>query len=292
MYQAVYPWLVRDQFSLQIPRQHNNGFWNAPMQQMVDVLRAEEPDRVSFVDKGRHALLRCEYGEDDCIIAGPTIQSASQKFLNFASKRDVHLVYHGPDTCNDKKRWAKYEHFHVTFVSKTRPGLDTVWANVVSQHKAVARGCQIPFTQITKFPGSWANYLAQAPRITWRVPVAPIMESFSHWVFAQHVEKEQVPATRSLVDEAVAGPSGRSPNDFQLPCGKSMNLYKYIKWLITTFGYCTRESLIEGALAAADTSTFKRALTHPIVRYMPPSSCLLRGRTQWSRRHFSQRRIF
>ena len=135
-----------------------------------------------------------------------------------------------------------------------------MWANVVSQHKAVARGCQIPYTQITKFPGSWANYLTQPPRITWRVPVAQI----SRWVFAEHVEKEQVPATRSVVDDAVAGPSGQSTNDFQLPCGKSMNLYKYIKWLITTFGHSTRESLIEGALAAADTSTFERALTHPL----------------------------
>ena len=115
MYQAVYPWLVRDQFSLQIPRTMNNSFWNDPMQKMVDVIREQEPEKVKFVDRGRHALLVSEYGDDDCIVAGPTIQSASHKLLNFLTRRDVHVVYHGPDTCNDKKPWARYEHFHLTY---------------------------------------------------------------------------------------------------------------------------------------------------------------------------------
>lgn len=264
MYQAVYPWLVTDQFTLQIPRTMNNSFWNDGMQKMVDVLRAEKPDRVTFVDKGRHANLLCEYGEDDNIAPGPTIQSASEKLLNFIRKRDVHVVFHPPNTCTDKKPWSKYEHFHLTFVSKYRPGVDTVWANVVAQHKALAKGCQIPFTQITMFPGSWANYLTQRPRITWRVPICQVMEVFSLWVFEEHVEREEVPATHSQVDNATPGQSKDTETNFQLPCGKSMNLYKYVKWLITTFGHSNRESLIEGALSTADTSTFERALTHPM----------------------------
>ena len=162
--------------------------------------------------------------------------------VSVKNKRDAHVVYHGANTCSDKKPWSRYEHFHLTFISKCRPGLDTMWANVVAQHKAVTKGCQIPNTQITKFPGSWANYLTQSPRITWRVPVCQLMDELSMWVFAEYVDKE--PTTTIVDDGEVATTSGEprelNQYDFKLPSGKSMNLYKYLKWLVTTFGHCSR----------------------------------------------------
>lgn len=42
-----------------------------------------------------------------------------------------------------------------------------------------------------------------------------------------------------------------------------MNLYKYLKYLVTTYGHACREELVEGALKAKYTSTFEKALTHP-----------------------------
>ena len=263
MYQAVYPWLARNQFSLYVPRTANNSNWNESTQTMVNKIRAERPDYVTFGDRGFHCFIMTNYEADEMAPSGANLYSASMKLMSFVSKRDAHVVFHGPDTCNDKKPWSRYEHFHLTFLSKCRPGVDTMWSNVVAQHKAVTSGCQIPFTQTTKFPGSWANYLTQEPRITWRVPICQLMDGFSSWVFEKHVEKDP-PAV--INDGAVAGPSNAADNehDFKMPSGKSMNLYKYVKWLITTFGHATRESLIEGALAAADTSTFERALTHPM----------------------------
>ena len=179
MYQAVYPWLTRDQFHLYVPRVVNNTHWSEATRTMVDRVREEKPENVTFGDKSLHCNILTQYDAYDVTIPGANIHTASMKLINFINKRDAHVVFHGANACTDKKPWSRYEHFHLTFISKCRPGLDTMWANVVAQHKAVTKGCQIPNTQITKFPGSWANYLTQSPRITWRVPVCQLMDEFS-----------------------------------------------------------------------------------------------------------------
>ena len=120
MYQAVYPWLCQDQFALEVPRQQNNSMWSDPTRKMVDTLRDTDPERVTFTDRGRHINMTSTYGEDDCLTTGPTIQTASHKLLNFLSRRDVHVVYHGADTCSDKKPWARYEHFPRIKAPKSR----------------------------------------------------------------------------------------------------------------------------------------------------------------------------
>ena len=259
MYQAVYPWLVRDQFKLLIPDKQNNSNWSTAEKKMVTVMRRERPEHVEFTESGRHCDIVTKYVDDDGVTCGPTLQSASQKLLSFITRRDVHVVYHGPDTCGDRKPWCKYEHFHLTFISKVRPGLDTVWANAVHQHKAVSKSCHIPNTQVTKFPGSWANYLTQLPRLTWRVPICQLMHSFSMWIFEPYV-------VRDTPTEAapVASTSRQSPNDFQLPSGRTMNLYKYIRWLIKEYDYEDQVAMTKGAMLTHDHSTFEKALTHPM----------------------------
>lgn len=259
MHQAVYPWLVNDQFGLLVPDRQNNSAWSTAERQMVAALRRERPDHVTFTESGRHCDVVTKYVGSDVDVVGPTLQSASQKLVSFITRRDVHVVYHGPDTCGDKKPWCRYEHFHLTYVSKVRPGLDAMWANVVQQHKSVTTNCKIPNTQVTKYPGSWANYLSQRPRLTWRVPVTQIMSTFSEWIFDDYVEREpaqMVPQQPST--------STTTAMDFQLPNGRTMNLYKYVRWLIKEFDYDNQEDMTKGAMLNSDSSAYEKALTHPM----------------------------
>ncbi|KAI0217857.1 hypothetical protein LSAT2_030425 [Lamellibrachia satsuma] len=193
MYQAVYPWLCRDQFKLRIPGVHNNEMWSIPQRVCIDKLRAADNlHQVEISAQGRLIDLVTDYISTDDMAPGPTIESASNKLIAFINKRDCH-----------------------------------------------------------------------EPRLTWRVPVNQLMENFSCWVFRPYVERPSVTATAGSSDATTGSTSNTEELNFVLPSGKSMNLYKYVKWLITTFGHSSRESLIEGALSGADTTAFEKALTHP-----------------------------
>lgn len=263
MYQAVYPWLIGDQFELLIPRRQNNIVWSKVERKMVDNLRDNGPEHVLFTEAGRHCDIVAKYAHTECNVAGPTIATASMKLIAFINRRDVHVTYHGPDTCGDRKPWCRFEHFHLTFLSKVRPGIDTMWANVVHQHKAVTKSVQIPPTQMTKFPGSWANYLSQLPRVTWRVPITPMMEPFAEWIFDEYVER---PAPTE--HEPVASTSRENQNDFHLPSGRSMNLYKYMRYLIKEYDFDNPDDMTKGAMQFHDTSTYEKAVAHPMYKSM------------------------
>ena len=94
------------------------------------------------------------------------IWKATDKFCSYINKRDMCVTYHGPNHCSDKKPWAVYSHYHVTVVADRRLGCDTMYNSMVALHRKVA-SCHIPASQTTRFPASWANYLAQRPRMPW-----------------------------------------------------------------------------------------------------------------------------
>lgn len=266
MYQAVYPWLCRDQFKLKIPGTYNDEKWSIPQRVMVDKIRAKaanEPlHQVEISTTYRSVEIVTEY-ENSTPTTVPDIDAASYKLLSFLQRRDAHVVFHGPDTCSDKRPWSRFEHFHITWVSNFRAGVDTVWAGVNALYKAISKHTTLPHSQTTKFPGSWANYLAQEPRITWRVPTNPMLEMFSCWVFRPHVERPIEQPTVGSSTSVASTSNDATKFDFILPSGKTMNLYKYLKYLVTTYGHACKEDLVEGALKAKDTSTFEKALTHP-----------------------------
>jgi len=266
MYQGVYPWLCRDQFALHVPGTYDDETWSIPKKKQIHFIRTQYSEQqmhaVQISTNYRDVEIVTEY-DDATPTTKPNLHVASQKLLNFIEKRDVHVVFHGPDVCNDKRPWSRYEHFHLTWTSKYRAGLDTIWNGVTAMYKAVSHGTSIPNTQTTQFPASWANYLAQEPRITWRTPRDITMQKFACWVFQPHVERpvDNPKPGSSSCDAAES--SAATKYDFVLPSGKTMNLYKYIKYLVQSFGHSCKEDLVEGALKAKDTSTFEKALTHP-----------------------------
>ena len=120
----------------------------------------------------------------------------------------------------------------------------------------------IPPTQTTKYPASWANYLSQSPRQTWRPCIGPIMMNFTRWVSQEYVPKT-IPSTsggRKRLFHRNEEPL--NPEFFQLKNGHSMSLYSYLKRQIHKHGHNCRESLIEGALNTKNTESFENALTH------------------------------
>ncbi|KAI0234581.1 hypothetical protein LSAT2_015182 [Lamellibrachia satsuma] len=266
MYQAVYPWLCADQFQLHVPGTYNDDKWTIEEQRMVDTIRTQMADTQIpqiEISTNYRSLDILNVHESNAPTQVPDIDAASAKLLSFIQRRDVHVVYHGPDMCSDKRPWSRYEHFHLTWVSHFRAGVDTVWNGVCALYKAVARHSTIPPTQTTKYPESWANYLAQEPRITWRVPKDPTMRQFAAWVFRPHVERPvELNQPGSSTSDATTT-KANTKYEFTLPSGKTMNLYKYLKFLVTTYGHTCREDLVDGALRANDTSTFEKALTHP-----------------------------
>lgn len=152
MYQAVYPWLCRDQFKLCIPGTYNDEMWNIPQRVMVDKIRAADPPlhQVEISVVRRCVEIVTEYESPDPTTPGPSIESASTKLLAFIQRRDCHVVYHGPDCCSDKRPWNRFEHFHITYLPKFRPGVDTIWANVNAQHRGLCNQITIPHSQTTK----------------------------------------------------------------------------------------------------------------------------------------------
>lgn len=261
MYQAVFPWLKPNQFEIHIPGTYDDPTWSIPKQNLVRYVRLHEEilrfPQVSISTTYRDVDIVSTYENDD---TQSTLDALSHKLLNFFIKRDAHVVFHGPDTCSDKRPWSRYEHFHITWTSTIRPGNDTIWLAIRALYKSIAINQFIPDSQVTKYPGSWANYLSQEPRMTWRTSTSEHMQKFADWVFRPYVDKAD--NTESVQSTSDGRPTS-GKDDFVLPSGKTMSLYRYLKYIVTTFGHTSREDLVDGAMKAKDTMTFERALTHP-----------------------------
>ena len=227
MYQMVYPWLTPDQFQLKIPIEPNPLWTKTQIQtyDLVEEYKVQNEDVPIFYDGGHWQLSVNEAnGNDD----GITIHSVATKFCQFIDKRDAHVVYHGPNDCNEKKYWNRYDHFHITYVSQTRPGCDKLWMNVTAQHKALSGTTgNIPPSQQTRYPASWANYLAQKPRTTWMLSKNPLMERFQQQTLEEYVPKEQLPTHSERFKHDTAEKEGEP--QLHLISGKNMSLFKYVK---------------------------------------------------------------
>lgn len=273
MYQFIYPWVTPDMFTLLLPKGAHADvnstdyqvcididFQTAGDNKVKDLYHATKNTKTTKI-KANHAA------HDDCDMQ---IFKAAEKFIAFIDKRDTEVTYHGPDTCNDKKPWAIYAHFHVTVVSGTRLGQDTMYNNVVAMHRKVAT-CHIPASQITKFPASWANYLAKTPRITWHVGTEPIIDQFGKWTMEGHIapiERQTVSRKRIFADALGTQKENFDPDNpeqamLHMRNGKCQKLYDYLSWQIKEHDYATREDLVDGALSHGTGDNFSRALIHP-----------------------------
>ena len=164
MYQIVYPWINPTQFQIQIQKNTYNHLAPQCEQDAFEKLQkdAGTNNDIKLVDNNSMKIIP---NNADAADPGITIYSASKKLQTFIAKRDAHVVYHGANTCTDNKPWNQYKHFHVTYCGPYRPGSDSLWNNVVCQHRALVDGTgNIPATQMMKFLSAWANYLSTPPR--------------------------------------------------------------------------------------------------------------------------------
>ena len=114
------------------------------------------------------------------------------------------MTYHGPNHCSDKKPWAVYSHYHVTVVADRRLGCDTLYNSMVALHRKKAT-CHIPASQTKRFPASWANYLAQRPRIPWYSCTNDLIGEFTSWTMEEHIDRNvPLPANRKRLLPGVA----------------------------------------------------------------------------------------
>ena len=167
MYQFTYHWVTPDMFTLHLPSNNTacKDIDNAIIHEAEFCMQGD--DALKNLYKNSAAVIKPEieahHTKNDI---DDNIYKAAQKFVQYTQKRDTVVTFHGPNTCSVKKPWAAYTHFHVTVIANHRPGTDTTYNNLVALHRKVAT-CHIPASQITRFPASWANYLAQYPRIPW-----------------------------------------------------------------------------------------------------------------------------
>ena len=194
------------------------------------------------------------------------IYKAAAKFVQYVRKRDSVVTYHGPNCCSDKKPWAVYSHFHVTIITDRRLGTDTTYNNLVALHRKIT-SCNIPASQITRFPASWANYLAQRPRIPWYVTNNGLISEFGLWTMDEYVDRNiPLPTNRKrLFADAPSTSTADTPDDALLYMrnSKIQKLYDYHSWQIREHDYATREDLVDGALSHNSSDNFSRALIHP-----------------------------
>ena len=195
------------------------------------------------------------------------IYKAAQKFIQYIEKRETIVTYHGPNACSDKKPWAVYTHFHVTVIANHRPGSDTTYANLTALHRKVAT-CNIPASQITRFPASWANYLTQYRRIQWYSGTDNLTEEFASWTLRPYIDRNvPLPVNRKrLFEEAKkTNTTEDNPDDalLHMKNGKVQRLYDYLSWQVKEHDYATREDLVDGALSHGTGENFSRALIHP-----------------------------
>ena len=180
----------------------------------------------------------------------------------------LHVTFHGPNTCSDKKPWAVYTHFHVTVINDRRLGTDTTYNNMVALHRKVA-SCHIPASQVTRFPASWANYLSQYPRIPWYTTPCDLIAEFASWTLDQYIQRNvPLPTNRKRLFEDAQKTNtttDTNPDDaiLHMKNGKVQKLYDYLAWQIKEHNYATREDLVDGALSHGTGDNFSRALIHP-----------------------------
>ena len=175
MYQAYwYPWLTEDQFK-----------WS--------ILKTK-PTLGSKADKQCYEQFR-ELGERWKLLLGTPLEpgistySASHKFIQWVAWRNVTLVYHGPSECKDSKYWNNYDNCHLNWTNQVRPGNDSVYLSLISQHcKVCGFKGNIPASQQTYYPANWANYLSQNPRCPWIIGKGSIIETWATWLFDDYIE--------------------------------------------------------------------------------------------------------
>lgn len=194
-----------------------------------------------------------------------TIYSAAQKLCQFIEKRDVNVVFHGPNECSEKKYWNKYHHFHLTYINQTRPGCDKIWMSVIAQHRELSNTAgNIPPSQQTRFLASWANYLSQKPRTVWVLSKSPLMDQFQTQMLSEYIPKPELPPRSERFREADEVTHGKREPVLHLTSGKHMSLFRYLKWQVTTYNYHTREEIMTGSVVAPNQDNFERALVHPM----------------------------
>lgn len=138
MYQMIYPWITSDQFQVTIPVEQN-PLWPQIATQVYDMLEKYKLEHAST--QIRYHSSRWMIEPDEELTEAPntiSVHSAAEKLCAFIERRDVNVIYHGPDECTEKKYWNCYDHFHLTYVSQTRPGCDKMWLGVTAQHKHLA----------------------------------------------------------------------------------------------------------------------------------------------------------
>ena len=263
MYQIVYPWINAHQFQIQIPKAAYTDLASEAEATAWEYLRSMQDTSKEIKFGAINSHMRIVADDADAGNPGITVHSASCKLMSFLNKRDAHVVFHDEDSCADKKPWNAYKHFHITYINHTRPGADSLWNNVVAQHKSLVQSTgNIPMTQVTKYPGSWANYLAQPPRQTWKTCDSPEMMDFSAWVNSAHVPR--LVATTAGCRRALFREPGppTEPTVITLKTGHQMSLYNYLKWQIATHGHSNHEDLISAALETGNAENFETC-PHP-----------------------------
>ena len=200
MYQYIYPWIVPDMFRLHLPQnQHACTTLEKAINADCDFQMGLD-EKYKDIRICSHAVLRPEieaqHTEADI---EDEIWKAADKFCTYIRKRDVSVTFYGPNHCCDKKPWAIYSHFHVTVVADRRLGCDTLYNSMVALHRKKAT-CHIPASQTTRFPVSWANYLAQRPRVTWYSSPNDLIAEFTSWTMEQHIDRNvPLPANRKTL---------------------------------------------------------------------------------------------
>ena len=194
MYQIVYPWLDPTQFQVTIPVEQN-PLWDRNTAQAYENLELSKlttlNPQIKYADNGLWRLSPDEDLQDDGTV---TLYSAAQKLYQFVEKRDVNVVFHAPNECSEKKYWNRYHHFHLTYVNQTRPVCDKIWMSATAQHHELAGTAgNIPASQQTRFPASWADYLAQKPHTAWVLSRNPLMDQFQTQMLSEHVPKPDLP---------------------------------------------------------------------------------------------------
>lgn len=100
----IYPWLSANQFQVSIPVEQN-PLWPNIATQAYDTLERYKIEHDHTQIKYNESIWRIEPDEDlHDIPDSITEKSAAEKLCMFLERRDVHVIYHGPDECCEKIR--------------------------------------------------------------------------------------------------------------------------------------------------------------------------------------------
>lgn len=103
-----------------IPKRANNLWLNTQHKAYTELCEALDADNNCISESDDNLWQIKVTGEGE---VGITEHSAGTKLVQFIHRRDVHVVFHGPNQCHEKRYWNKYTHFHLTYVAQTRPGV-------------------------------------------------------------------------------------------------------------------------------------------------------------------------